>query len=181
MTKNNEKNFLTIGVALFALALFWVFMPESKKEATIKLSSQNEEEVMEEEKELLPEEIGIITEGEHMGKEVDMSEVLLVEPVKEGNGPQVKVGDKVKVHYHGTLRDGTVFDSSVNRGEPFEFQVGVGQVIEGWDQTLPQMRVGEKVKATIPAKLAYGERAVGSIPANSTLIFEIELLEIVEE
>jgi len=95
-----------------------------------------------------------------------------------GNGPSPKEGQTCIVHYHGTLENGTVFDSSVDRGTPFEFKIGVGQVIKGWDEGVMTMKVGGKRKLIIPANLAYGNRNIGSIPANSTLIFEVELLNI---
>lgn len=99
-----------------------------------------------------------------------------VEDLKVGSGPEVSGGDYITIHYHGTLEDGTVFDSSVERGSPFKTRIGVGEVIEGWDMGVPGMKVGGKRRLTIPAKLAYGDRAVGSIPAGSTLVFEVELL-----
>lgn len=99
--------------------------------------------------------------------------------LKEGNGPKPTTSDKVKCHYHGTLIDGTVFDSSVDRGEPIDF--AVTGVIKGWTEALQLMPVGSKWKLFIPSDLAYGNRAVSdNIPANSTLIFEVELLEIVK-
>ncbi|MBQ6154468.1 FKBP-type peptidyl-prolyl cis-trans isomerase [bacterium] len=101
---------------------------------------------------------------------------FLIEDLVVGNGAEAKSGDNVTVHYTGTLTDGSVFDSSVNRGTPFEFKVGVGQVIQGWDQGIPGMKVGGKRKLTIPADMAYGNRALPGIPADSTLIFEVELL-----
>lgn len=101
-----------------------------------------------------------------------------IEDLKEGTGPEVTGGDFITIHYHGTLEDGTVFDSSVERGTPFQTRIGVGEVIEGWDMGVPGMKVGGKRRLTIPAKLAYGDRAIGSIPAGSTLIFEVELVAI---
>ncbi len=98
------------------------------------------------------------------------------EILKEGTGATPKSSDKVKTHYHGTLIDGTVFDSSVDRGEPISFPV-MG-VIQGWQQVLQKMKVGAKWRVYIPFELAYGPRATGRIPAYSTLVFEIELLDI---
>ncbi len=99
--------------------------------------------------------------------------------VKTGEGPKPAATDKVKTHYHGTLTNGTVFDSSVDRGEPVEFPVN--GVIKGWTEALQLMPVGSKWKLFIPYQLAYGERAAGpQIPAYSALVFEVELLEIVK-
>ncbi|WP_297092611.1 FKBP-type peptidyl-prolyl cis-trans isomerase [uncultured Draconibacterium sp.] len=105
---------------------------------------------------------------------------LQYEVLTEGTGEKPGATDKVRVHYHGTLIDGTVFDSSVDRGEPAVF--GVNQVISGWTEALQLMPVGSKWKVFIPSELAYGPRgAGGDIGPNSALIFEVELLEIVEE
>ncbi len=101
---------------------------------------------------------------------------LQYEVLVEGNGAKPEATDKVRVHYHGTLIDGTVFDSSVERGEPTEF--GLNQVIPGWTEGLQLMGVGGKYRFTIPAELGYGDRAAGSIPPGSVLIFDVELLEI---
>lgn len=99
--------------------------------------------------------------------------------ITEGTGVKPKDDDVVKVHYTGKLIDGTVFDSSVQRGQPAEFPVG--QVIPGWTEALKLMSVGSKYELTIPSKLAYGERPAGPIPANSVLLFEVELLDIVKK
>lgn len=103
---------------------------------------------------------------------------LKIEDIKEGSGSAVKSGDTIIIHYKGTLTDGTKFDSSYDRGEPFETQIGVGQVIEGWDKGVVGMKQGGKRKLTIPPDMAYGEQSTGSIPPNSTLIFEVELIGI---
>jgi peptidylprolyl isomerase len=94
-----------------------------------------------------------------------------------GTGAIAQPGNTVSVNYLGTLTNGTKFDSSYDRGEPFSFLLGAGQVIKGWDEGVAGMRVGGKRKLVIPADLAYGNQAVGSvIPANSVLVFEVELL-----
>jgi FKBP-type peptidyl-prolyl cis-trans isomerase FklB len=104
---------------------------------------------------------------------------LQYEVMKAGTGPKPTADQQVTVHYHGTLMDGTVFDSSVERGEPATF--GVTQVIQGWVEALQLMPVGSKWKLFIPSELAYGERAAGpTIGPYSTLVFEVELLEINE-
>lgn len=103
---------------------------------------------------------------------------LQYEIIKEGNGPKPKETDQVKCHYHGTLINGVVFDSSVERGQPATF--GVNQVIPGWVEALQLMPVGSKWRLFIPSNLAYGERGAGqSIEPNSALIFEVEILDIV--
>lgn len=96
--------------------------------------------------------------------------------VREGDGISPKATDLVKVHYHGTLTDGSVFDSSVDRGTPSSF--ALNQVIKGWTEGLQTMKQGGKTIFYIPADIAYGDRSVGSIPANSTLVFEVELLQV---
>lgn len=105
---------------------------------------------------------------------------LKIETLKEGTGPKPQTGQKCVMHYTGWLTNGKKFDSSVDRGQPFEFTLGVAQVIKGWDEGVAQMKVGGKAKLTIPPELGYGARNVGNglIPANSTLIFEVELLKI---
>lgn len=103
---------------------------------------------------------------------------LIVEDTTLGTGAEAVDGTVVQVHYVGTLMNGTKFDSSRDRGEPFEFTLGSGMVIEGWDQGVKGMKVGGVRKLTIPPDLAYGSRDLGTIPPNSTLVFEVELLAI---
>jgi FKBP-type peptidyl-prolyl cis-trans isomerase len=105
---------------------------------------------------------------------------LKIEILKQGTGDVIKKGDQVLVNYIGTLTDGTKFDSSYDRKVPLQVVVGVGQVIQGWDQGLLGMKVGEKRKLTIPPELAYGAGGVaGAIPPNAILIFEVELMQII--
>lgn len=102
-----------------------------------------------------------------------------IENIKEGEGPEVKTGDTVVMHYLGTFDDGEKFDSSYDRNIPFETKIGTGQVIKGWDKGIPGMKVGGKRKLYIPYTLAYGEEGAGYvIPPMADLIFEVELLEI---
>ncbi|SVE34874.1 uncharacterized protein METZ01_LOCUS487728, partial [marine metagenome] len=97
-----------------------------------------------------------------------------------GDGEMPNKGDKVEVHYTGTLEDGTKFDSSLDRNKSFSFTLGAGQVIKGWDEGLATMKIGGKRKLIIPPELGYGSRATGTIPANSVLTFEVELLNVVK-
>ena len=108
---------------------------------------------------------------------VTTSSGLQYKVLKSGTGESPRLTDRVKVHYQGTLIDGTVFDSSIQRGQPITFPVNA--VIPGWVEALQMMKVGDKWQLFIPAKLAYGDRSPGAaIPPNSTLIFEVELLGI---
>jgi FKBP-type peptidyl-prolyl cis-trans isomerase len=107
------------------------------------------------------------------------NEKLEIKDVVVGKGTEAKAGDSVQVHYVGTLPDGKEFDSSKKHDRPFDFELGAGRVIKGWDQGVAGMKVGGKRKLTVPPSLGYGARGFPPvIPANSTLIFEVELLEV---
>lgn len=103
---------------------------------------------------------------------------LIIQDVQEGSGAEATVGKTLVAHYVGTFVDGTKFDSSRDRGQPFQFTLGAGQVIRGWDQGLIGMRVGGVRKLIVPPNLGYGSQQIGPIPPNSTLLFEVELLEV---
>jgi len=109
----------------------------------------------------------------------DKATGLITEDLKVGDGAEARRGQKVTVHYRGTLTNGTKFDASYDRDEPFTFNLGAGQVIKGWDQGVAGMKVGGKRKLTIPPALGYGARGAGGvIPPNATLVFEVELLDV---
>ena len=114
------------------------------------------------------------------GKVVTTDSGLKYQDLKEGTGDPAKKGDTVEVHYTGWLKNGTKFDSSLDRKEPFSFKLGAGMVIKGWDEGVAGMKVGGKRKLIIPPNLGYGARGTpdGTIPPNAELTFEVELLKI---
>lgn len=147
---------------VIAIALIWGGVVYNRW-----LDERAEQEAVLEQEQVVPEEAAVAAE-------------LTVEDLIVGTGEEVKNGNVLSMHYEGTLEDGTKFDSSYDRGEPFTFTVGAGQVIniKGWDLGILGMKVGGKRALTIPPELGYGERSVGSIPPNSTLKFTVELLSI---
>ncbi|MFH1413057.1 MAG: FKBP-type peptidyl-prolyl cis-trans isomerase [bacterium] len=159
---NNKFGIIAIAVIIIIIIAYFAFSANK---------DQAEEEVNEEE-----------TNEEQMETNNQEVSELKIEVLQEGEGDRTtKSGDTISVHYTGTLLDGTKFDSSLDRGEPFSFTIGESQVIQGWDKGLLDMKVGEKRKLTIPSDLAYGEKGSGAlIPPNATLIFETELMLIQE-
>lgn len=123
--------------------------------------------------------IALSPKGETKTEGAKTMNELKVEDIKVGSGAEAVSGKKVTVNYVGTLTDGKKFDSSIDRGTPFSFTLGSGQVIKGWDLGVAGMKVGGRRKLTIPPDLGYGARGAGSdIPPNATLIFEVELLNV---
>lgn len=112
------------------------------------------------------------------GTQKELARGIKYTEMKAGTGAAAETGKTVSVHYTGWLTNGEKFDSSVDRGEPFEFRLGAGDVIPGWDEGVKGMKVGEKRRLEIPPDQAYGPQGVGPIPPNATLIFEVELLEV---
>lgn len=108
----------------------------------------------------------------------DLPAGLQIEEIEAGEGPGAEAGQFIRAHYTGRLTNGDVFDSSYDRGEPLEFQLGVGMVIQGWDLGMAGLQVGGKRKLTIAPELGYGDRDMGVIPPNSTLVFDVEMVEI---
>ena len=139
-----------------------------------------EESEAEEVREIDPDEFEEVSRESEEEAEVTTTESgLQYQDLQIGEGQEAKAGDRVSVNYTGWLTNGTKFDSSLDRGVPFRFDLGAGRVIKGWDEGVAGMKVGGKRKLIIPPDLGYGERGAGNvIPPNATLIFEVELLEI---
>jgi peptidylprolyl isomerase len=110
---------------------------------------------------------------------LEVKDGLKITDTVAGTGKEVEIGDRIAIHYHGTLQDGTVFDSSVERGTPFQCRIGVGQLIQGWDIGIIGMQKGGKRTLVIPAELGYGDQGAGAkIPGGATLVFDVELIDI---
>lgn len=148
-----NKNIIvsSVIILLIIIVVIYFFMQKNINTASLSTASQNQREI----------------------------QAMKVEILQQGTGNTAKSGDRITVNYVGTLEDGTKFDSSIDRGQPFTFTLGQKSVIRGWELGVEGMKVGEKRKLTIPPKLAYGEQGAGGvIPPNATLIFEIDLLGI---
>lgn len=172
---------ILIAVVLGGIAYFWA----QDKKTNQELAGQNQVKDSESQPDSL-ENSTSSAENNSLSDNATSSNAtstanLGIEILKQGTGEGAKNNDQITVHYLGTLEDGTKFDSSYDRGIPFQFTLGVGQVIAGWDQGILGMKVGEKRRLTIPPELAYGNHGVVRvIPPNATLIFEIELLQILK-
>ncbi len=150
--RNQQIALVTVGVAIVALILIFAFRGNQD-----------------------PGDPGTTTAG--TGEVITTDTGLQYEVLVAGTGPVAQAGQTVSVHYTGTLADGTVFDSSIG-GDPIEFQLGTGGVIPGWEEGIAGMQVGEQRILIIPPELGYGPQDYGPIPGNSTLTFEVELMEI---
>ena len=152
MKKLEQKEWVAVLVAVFVVGFFFVFGQQLVS--------------------LLTNKTSITTTMQQVSPEVKSEDTVI------GMGDQANIGDRVTLNYTGRFTDGKVFDSSLTRNEPFQFVLGSGQVIKGWDQGIVGMRVGGKRTLTIPPELGYGPKDYGPIPGNSTLIFEVELLKV---
>ncbi len=175
---NFEKIGILLSIGLMAVALFLLRVDSTNTNSAIDATSQPAAVALVEEGENDQEELfntlaGSLNSRGEIGK-------LVIDDVLIGSGDEVADGDRVEVHYVGTLENGQQFDNSYNRGETFNFTIGEGRVIEGWELGLIGMKEGGKRILVIPSDMAYGNQNVGPIPANSTLIFAIELISINE-
>ncbi|MCX6736715.1 MAG: FKBP-type peptidyl-prolyl cis-trans isomerase [Candidatus Parcubacteria bacterium] len=167
-----KKEYIFIIVLVLLVALIFVFSKLNNKVQTQNpIKTENLPAAISKEvtKEVVKEEVPVV-------KKVD----LQITDLRAGTGEAVKAGDRISVNYLGTFENGQKFDSSYDRNAPFQFNLGKGEVIAGWDQGLVDMKVGGKRKLVIPPELGYGSTTRGSIPANSVLIFEVELLEVIK-
>lgn len=155
---------------------FHIKLNNIETEAEVKAAQEAELQRMESEEKIKRYEFM----ENHYPNAQELASGLIYFEEKEGKGNTPQKGQKVKVHYTGTFLDGNKFDSSVDRGQPFEFTLGQGQVIKGWDEGVALMREGGKAVLIIPSNIAYGPQGRSSIPPYSTLVFEIELLEVLD-
>lgn len=146
----DTKEWIAVSVAVFVVGFFFIF-----GQSLVSLFTSNKSQI-----------------------NMAQAPTVSIQDTVIGVGDVAATGNRVVVHYTGKFMDGTVFDSSVTRGEPFQFVLGAGQVIKGWDEGIVGMRVGGKRILSVPPELGYGANDYGPIPGNSTLIFEVELLKV---
>jgi FKBP-type peptidyl-prolyl cis-trans isomerase len=187
MSENNSKIPSIIVIVLLALILVGVFftvgMPSAAKPNPATTASSSTKSPVASQLAANPaDKCASQSPASPNFKPVDpeLLKRVTIEDTKVGEGQEVKSGDVVCIDYKGTLLDGKVFDESYKRGQPFVTQIGVGRVIPGWDLGIVGLKEGGKRKLTIPADLAYGSRDSNGIPANSTLIFEVELVKVIK-
>ncbi len=170
---------IALSVAMMAIALFFLNLDSAELTAVVPPTDTQAAAVV------------VVDDGEAQDQKLlagalvesfngtDTMQKIVVDDVKFGGGEEAVPGKTVRVHYVGRLENGQEFDSSKKRGTPFEFDLGAGQVIAGWEEGLVGMRVGGERTIVVPPQFGYGNQAVGPIPPNSTLIFVIELLEVI--
>ncbi len=151
----DTKEWIAVSVAIFVVGFFFIF-----GQAFISLLTNSNSQTVE---------------------NTEPKPELIIQDTQIGTGDIAQAGDRVVVNYTGRFTDGTVFDSSYPRNEPFQFVLGSGQVIKGWDQGIVGMRVGGKRTLSVPSDLGYGPNDYGPIPGNSTLIFDVELVKVVKQ
>ena len=167
-----------ISIILVILAVVFLGFVIYKNQNTKSPETNNNQSQNQEQSQ---EQVQVKTQNENQEQVKNSFEIqgMKVEILKQGTGQEAKTGDVVSTNYLGTLENGTKFDSSYDRGEPFAFTLGEGKVIKGWELGILGMKVGEKRKLTIPSNLAYGDNGIpGFIPPKATLIFEVELVGI---
>ena len=162
-----KKNIIIALIVIVSIALFFLLRKDAEAPAIKGVDSK---------KTTQPESSKQANNNSNEKKPMELE----IKTTQEGTGERViKSGDTISVHYTGKLTDGTKFDSSVDRGTPFEFQIGQGMVIQGWEQGFLGAKVGEKRTLTIPSEMGYGARGAGAvIPPNATLIFDVEVISI---
>jgi FKBP-type peptidyl-prolyl cis-trans isomerase len=166
MKKLNKREWIAIGTSIVVVAILffggdiWNFLFNKPESTTYSFAEE-----------------GALNSEQQLINISNMAGIEIYD-LKTGTGAEAVAGKIVSAHYIGTLEDGTKFDSSIDRGKPFEFVLGSGQVIKGWDIGIAGMKVGGVRKLVIAPELAYGSRAIGPIPPNSTLTFEVQLVDV---
>lgn len=161
-------------LTVIILVIIFIFIILSKKPATSVPDMPDFNQLL-----ISPTPQSNLMNDQNQNPQVESVTQLQIEDIIVGTGAVAKTGDTVVMNYLGTLQNGQKFDSSYDRNQPFEIQIGVGQVIKGWDEGVPGMKIGGKRKLIIPPDMAYGAQGAGDIiPPNATLIFEVELLDI---
>ena len=192
MRKLNKKVSISIGVVvvLIVVGLFFyqdiinLFTPsvQSNSSTDITTLMQNQQDQNQNSSSTVSDNTqGQVANTSTQSGQTTLSDGLIIQDEIVGTGQTAQTGDTVTVNYIGTFQNGTVFDSSYSRNQPFNFTLGAGQVIQGWDEGVVGMKVGGKRELIIPPSLAYGVNGYGPIPANSTLIFQVELLGIANQ
>jgi FKBP-type peptidyl-prolyl cis-trans isomerase len=190
MDESTKDNLLKIGSTIIALAVLFTlgayFIDKKANTPPAEIDSQetlnvDTSQIQGEDQQAKPQDSSSLTMGQEQGQQsaqIPNDGKLHAQILQEGTGDGAKDGDKVEVNYVGALTNGTKFDSSYDRGTPFSFTLGAGQVIQGWDQGVVGMKVGEKRELIIPPDIGYGAQGTGSIPPNATLVFQVEMMKI---